>query len=71
MPSSAVNACSDEGETCGQCKHWRQTFDNPDLGECYYLPPIVKMDDDEGTYELIRPPLEKGEMACGKFKGSN
>lgn len=54
--------------TCGQCKHWRGA--EADVAQCYFNPPGMEFDDDGGCY-LVRPILERTEIACGRFTGAN
>jgi hypothetical protein len=59
----------DIGPTCGQCKHWRASTDDPGEGVCYRNPPTVHFDE-EGAW-MARPFPAGDEPACGEFKGAN
>ena len=54
--------------TCGQCRHWRNA--EADVAQCYFNPPQMEFDD-EGACFLIRPILERTEIACERFTGAN
>jgi hypothetical protein len=61
-------APTDSGATCGDCRYWRKCdTDGEVIGECYWNPPVVQMDED--GYSLVRPILDATEHACGRFTG--
>ena len=53
--------------TCGDCVYWHPDDEEPDVGECYFLPPVVMVIDDQ--IGCMRPAVEKDERICGQVKG--
>lgn len=56
----------DPGPTCGSCLYWKDHDQQP---QCFFFPPKMGHDPDDGSYWLERPIVEASEPACAQFKG--